>query len=75
MEQKERVAAACGPLETLHLPRWGELPDMELYMDQVLELTARYLAAWPAFDRKGLTASMVNNYVMLGALPKPEKKR
>ncbi len=72
---RDAVAAACRQLEGQRLPRWRELPDLELYLDQVLELTARYLEAWPAFDRKGLTASMVNNYVTIGALPKPVKKR
>ena len=72
---REALAEACRRLEAQKLPRWRELPDLELYLDQVLELTARYLDAWPAFDRKGLTASMVNNYVMMGALPKPVKKR
>ena len=74
-ETEAAVAEACRQLEGQRLPRWRELPDLELYLDQVLELTARYLEAWPAFDRKGLTASMVNNYVMMGALPKPVKKR
>ena len=77
MDETERtaLAEACRQLEGQRLPRWRELPDLELYLDQVLELTARYLEAWPAFDRKGLTASMVNNYVGMGALPKPVKKR
>ena len=70
---REALAEACRQLEAQRLPRWRELPDLELYLDQVLELTARYLDAWPAFDRKGLTASMVNNYVMMGALAKPVK--
>ncbi len=74
-ETEAAVAEACRRLEGQRLPRWGELPDLELYLDQVLELTGRYLGAWPAFDRKGLTASMVNNYVMMEALPKPVKKR
>ena len=74
-EAEAAVAEACRRLEAQKLPRWGQLPDLELYLDQVLELTARYLEVWPAFDRKGLTASMVNNYVMMGALPKPVKKR
>ena len=74
-QTREQVNAVCRELEGQRLPRWRELPDLELYLDQVLELTARYLEAWPAFDRKGLTASMVNNYVMMGALPKPVKKR
>ena len=57
------------------LPRWRELPDLELYMDQVLGLTERYLGACPGLDSRGLTASMVNNYVKLGVLPAPLRKR
>ncbi len=57
------------------LPRWDELPDLELYMDQVLSLMERYLSAFPGFDRRGLTASMVNNYVKLGVMPAPVKKK
>lgn len=57
------------------LPHWEELPDLELYMDQVLSLMERYLGSYPGFDRKGLTASMVNNYVKLGVMPPPVKKK
>ena len=57
------------------LPRWRELPDLELYMDQVLALTERYLAACPGLDSRGLTAAMVNNYMKLGVLPAPVRKR
>lgn len=57
------------------LPRWEELPDLELYMDQLLGLTARYLSPFPGFDEKGLTAAMVNNYVKQGVVPPPVKKR
>ncbi len=74
-QTREQVNAVCRELEGQRLPRWRELPDLELYLDQVLELTARYLGAWPAFDRKGLTSSMVNNYVTMEVLPKPVKKR
>lgn len=62
-------------LQAQRLPRWRELPDLELYMDQVLGLVGRYLGTYPGFDEKGLTAAMVNNYVKLGALPPPQKKR
>ncbi|MBQ9648680.1 MAG: DUF1836 domain-containing protein [Oscillospiraceae bacterium] len=44
-------------------------------MDQVLSLMERYLGSCPGFDRKGLTASMVNNYVKLGVMPPPVKKK
>ena len=57
------------------LPRWAELPDLALYMDQVLLLMARYLENCPGADGKGLTASMVNNYVKQGVVPPPVKKR
>ena len=64
MENVERL-----PVHTL--PSWNELPDLELYMDQVLSLMVRYLGS----DGKALTASMVNNYVKMGAVPAPRKKR
>ncbi len=57
------------------LPRWRELPDLELYMDQVLALAERYLGACSSPESRGLTASMVNNYVKIGVLPAPVRKR
>jgi hypothetical protein len=62
-------------LSPLRLPRWNELPDLEIYMDQVLSLLSRYLRELPGLDAKGLTASMVNNYVKQGVLPPPAGKR
>lgn len=57
------------------LPRWEELPDFDLYMDQVLALAGRYLGSGPETGEKALTASMVNNYVKMGVMPPPVKKR
>ncbi len=57
------------------LPHWDELPDFDLYMDQVLSLMERYLGPPIATGEKGITASMVNNYVKLGLVPAPHKKR
>ena len=57
------------------LPRWHELPDLDIYMDQVLALITRYFREFPGFGEKGLTSSMVNNYVKLGIIPAPEKKK
>lgn len=65
----------CSQLVEHILPRWAELPDLPLYMDQVLGLIERYLGAYPGYDGKGLTASMVNNYVKLGVMPPPVKKK
>lgn len=74
-QRRETWADLCAHIGEQRLPRWGELPDLELYMDQVLSLIERYLGSYPGFDRKGLTASMVNNYVKLGVMPPPVKKR
>ena len=39
----EREKNALEELGQRRLPAWEELPDLALYMDQVLSLTARYL--------------------------------
>lgn len=64
-------------IETLlnhKLPRWNELPDFELYMDQVISLMQKYLFAYIR-PEETLTPSMINNYVKMDVLPAPEKKK
>ena len=56
------------------LPRYHQLPALELYKDQVLELVNRSLA--PFFrDEAALTDTMVNNYVKLRVIAPPVRKR
>ena len=64
-------------MQSFHLPTWEELPDLELYMDQVVSLVVRYVNLQPHSAPKDsiLTASAVNNYVRLKLLPPPVKKR
>lgn len=58
------------------LPKWDELPDLELYMDQVITLISKYLNFFGVSDSgKPVTSSMINNYVKLGTIPPPQKKR
>ena len=54
------------------LPRWEELPKLELYADQVLMLINPFCEQ---FHVKPLTKAMINNYVKLGLIPPPQKKR
>lgn len=70
-DANERHAQGCAQPS---LPAWADFPDIELYMDQVLSLMARYLGARQDGE-KPLTASMVNNYVKIGLVPAPAKKR
>ncbi|MDF2558470.1 MAG: hypothetical protein K0R71_2298 [Bacillales bacterium] len=57
------------------LPRWEELPDFELYSDQVVQLVNGYLHLVEEVEKDILTASMINNYVKQKMIPKPEKKK
>ncbi|MBQ3879835.1 MAG: DUF1836 domain-containing protein [Oscillospiraceae bacterium] len=57
------------------LPDYADLPDIELYMDQVIILMEKFLGPSLSRDGKGLTPAMVNNYVKMKALPPPVRKR
>lgn len=58
------------------IPRWEELPDIELYMDQVITFIEKYLSIFiNSENKKIITSSMINNYVKLELIPKPVKKR
>lgn len=59
------------------LPDWNELPAFDLYMDQVVKLLNKYLDIYSdaSSDKKGITQSMINNYVKLKIIPSPEKKK
>ncbi|WP_458863365.1 DUF1836 domain-containing protein [Acidaminobacterium chupaoyuni] len=62
-------------METPFLPRWEALPELELYMDQILVFMEKYLQLFAGDKEKVLTPAMVNNYVKLGLLPPPVKKK
>lgn len=57
-----------------HLPRWEELPDIDLYRDQVITFIERYLRLI-SMDEKIITSSMINNYVKWKMMPAPNKKK
>ena len=49
------------------LPQWELLPDIGLYMDQVITLMDRTFS--PALPKGEMTKSMVNNYVKQRVVP------
>lgn len=55
------------------IPLWNELPELDLYMDQIIVLMEKYLGSNP--EDKLITPSMINNYVKLGIVPPPTKKK
>lgn len=65
-----------GELLSFNIPRWEELPDIELYMDQVITFIEMHLSILTnGKNKKIITSSMINNYVKLDLIPKPIKKR
>ena len=70
----QRLAAWLENLEKFDLPDWDSLPQLDLYMDQVILLLNRYLSPM-AGDERYVTASIINNYVRMKVMPPPVKKR
>ena len=58
-----------------HFPRWDDLPDFDLYMDQVVFYVDQQLRPLYFNNEKIITSSMVNNYVKNSIVKAPEKKR
>ena len=52
---------------------WRELPDIALYMDQIISYLPRQLIHFD--DSEELTSAMVNNYIKDGLLPRAEGKK
>lgn len=59
------------------LPTWKEIPDIGLYMDQVIALLGQYLDFIPVEDQKDkpVTPTTINNYVRLKVMPAPSKRK
>jgi len=62
-------------LNDFELPSWQELPNIYLYMDQVLTYIDKELEPCIVDDQDKLTGSMINNYVKGGVIPSPNSKK
>ncbi len=59
-----------------HCPRWNELPDIELYMDQVVSLIDKHTAVFAENEEeKIITRTMINNYVKQKKIAPPKNKK
>ena len=71
-----RLAQWMEDLGQFDLPDWDNLPQLDLYMDQVILLLTRYLAPLDrGADERTITASIINNYVRMKVIPPPVKKK
>lgn len=58
-----------------HCPRYCELPNIDLYMDQVLSIIETSLKVFSFEENeKIITKSMINNYVKQKVIESPSKK-
>ena len=70
MEEAMRRCLA-EPVQSFHMPRFSEIPDVGLYLEQVTRYVNQSLAGCGISP---ITASMVSNYVKQKIIPGPEKK-
>lgn len=68
-ETKRQVAAT---VQDFRLPRYSEIPNVGLYLEQAAKYIGEYLA--PLGDAC-LTPSMISNYVKKGLIASPVKKQ
>ncbi len=75
--ETDRLQQWCGQIADFSFPRWHELPEIDLYMDQVVGYLSQKLAVFydTDDDRRSITATMINNYVKQKIIPPPVKKR
>ena len=66
-------------IDLYHLPRWNELPSIDLYIDQLVSLLEQYLSGYIKNDNekeeKLVTKTMINNYVKHGIIKPPINKK
>ena len=59
-------------MELFRMPRYREIPDVGLYLDQTVKYINRFLAPLGCVE---ITSSMVSNYVKKGYIRSPERKQ
>ncbi len=59
-----------------HIPRWNELPNLDLYLDQLVTILEKYLKDYIGNkDETIITKTMINNYVKQGLIKPPKRKK
>lgn len=66
-------------IKDFHLPRWNELPNIDLYIDQLVSFLEQYLSGYIKNDNekeeKIITKTMINNYVKHSIIKPPRNKK
>ena len=69
LETKQQIRSI---VETFRLPRYNEIPNVGLYLEQATKYVGEYLEPLGEYT---LTPSMISNYVKKGLIANPVKKQ
>lgn len=69
---KETAQCLAASIEGFRLPKYSQLPDMGLYLEQTAKYINMLLAPLGFFE---ITGSMIRNYVKMGLVKNPVKKQ
>ncbi|MCR5520596.1 MAG: DUF1836 domain-containing protein [Lachnospiraceae bacterium] len=76
MNNFDHISNIVGKLKSINYVQPGEVPGIDLYMDQVTSFLDEHLETSKRYsDDKLLTKTMINNYTKNELLPSPEKKK
>jgi len=73
LEYPGHLAELKTRMETERPVSWEDLPDIPLYMDQVVSYLGRQLISFR--EGEGLTSAMINNYIKDSIVPRANGKR
>lgn len=63
-------------ITNFHIPRWNELPNIDIYSDQLVTYIEKYLNPYiGSSDSPVITKTMINNYVKQHVIHAPIKKK
>jgi len=74
-EATDNIVSWVKKLKEYNMVEWDRLPEIYLYMDQVMTYMEQQLSLFGGKDSTLLTSSMINNYVKDGVIPRPEQKK
>ena len=69
--RNDMKTALAEAVQTFRLPRYDQLPDMGLYLEQITKYINQCLAPLGCFE---VTGSMIRNYVKMGLVNNPAHK-
>ena len=70
--KQEMIAQIGCSLENFRLPRYREIPNVGLYLEQTTKYIGDVLAP---LGEEGITSSMISNYVKRGVVANPVRKQ